>query len=113
VAADGSMMAEGRYLPYGGQRWNSETLPTDYRFTGQRYDAQLWTLLHGGKIHEPKAREIYQQGTTPISEEAKSSRGEDWAYSVQTWIYGIYADRSDLTVDRQDYMRQRFPGTSN
>lgn len=63
-------------------------------------------------IHVPKAREIYQYGTTPISAEAMSSRGEDWAYSVQTWIYGIYADRSDLTVDRQDYMRQLFPGTS-
>jgi hypothetical protein len=35
--ASGSKVAESRHRPYGGQRWTSATLSTDYRFTGARH----------------------------------------------------------------------------
>jgi RHS repeat-associated protein len=44
---DGSVHSEGRYYPYGVTRWRSGTLPTDYRFTGQREDGYI-KLYHMG-----------------------------------------------------------------
>ncbi|MEJ2737434.1 MAG: hypothetical protein P8189_28405, partial [Anaerolineae bacterium] len=32
----GTVHSEARHYPYGEERWRSGTLPTDYRFTGQR-----------------------------------------------------------------------------
>jgi hypothetical protein len=32
----GTVVAETRYLPYGGERWITGTLVTDFTFTGQR-----------------------------------------------------------------------------
>lgn len=37
--ADGSFHSEARHYPYGEERWSSGSLPTDYRFTGQRLDS--------------------------------------------------------------------------
>ena len=37
----GVKVAESRHVPYGGERWTSGTMPTDYRFTGQRLTASL------------------------------------------------------------------------
>jgi RHS repeat-associated protein len=36
---NGTVHSEARHYPYGQERWHSGTLPTDYRFTGQRYDS--------------------------------------------------------------------------
>jgi hypothetical protein len=33
---DGAVHSQARYYPYGEERWRSGTLPTEYRFTGQR-----------------------------------------------------------------------------
>jgi RHS repeat-associated protein len=38
---DGMVHSEARYYPYGVTRWSSGTLPTDYRFTGQREDGYI------------------------------------------------------------------------
>ncbi|MBU0491446.1 MAG: RHS repeat-associated core domain-containing protein [Chloroflexi bacterium] len=37
----GDVVAEARHSPYGEERWSSGTLPTDYRFTGQRHDGYI------------------------------------------------------------------------
>jgi RHS repeat-associated protein len=39
LAASGTTTAAQLYAPYGGVRYSSGTLPTDYGFTGQRSDA--------------------------------------------------------------------------
>jgi RHS repeat-associated protein len=46
----------------------------------------------------------------PLHRRAAASRGEDWAYSVEAWVLGHDSPRSALTVDRQFYLRNRFPG---
>jgi RHS repeat-associated protein len=43
---NGDKLTETRHYPYGGERWSNGTLPTDYRFTGQRED--LGGLFHMG-----------------------------------------------------------------
>jgi hypothetical protein len=45
--AGGTVHGEARHYPYGEERWRSGTLPTDYRFTGQRSDSSI-KLYHMG-----------------------------------------------------------------
>jgi hypothetical protein len=46
---DGTVHSEARYYPYGEERWRSGTLPTDYRFTGQR-SALSWPRLAAREV---------------------------------------------------------------
>ena len=39
-------------LPYGEERWSSGTLPTDYRFTGQRQDSGLRLYHMGARFYD-------------------------------------------------------------
>ena len=51
---NGNVVAQQRYLPYGAERWHSGTLPTDYRFTGQREEATLGSLYdYGARFYSP------------------------------------------------------------
>ncbi|MEJ2212393.1 MAG: RHS repeat-associated core domain-containing protein, partial [Anaerolineae bacterium] len=49
--AAGNKVAESRHLPYGQERWASGTLPTDYRFTGQR-DTGLGLYHMGARFYD-------------------------------------------------------------
>jgi RHS repeat-associated protein len=49
----GSKVAESRHYPYGEERWSSGTLPTDYRFTGQRSDSGLGLYHMGARFYDP------------------------------------------------------------
>jgi RHS repeat-associated protein len=40
--------------PYGVERWSSGTLPTDYRFTGQRLDGYIKLYLMGARPYDPE-----------------------------------------------------------
>ncbi len=46
----GTLVARQLYGPYGAPRWSSGTLPTDYRYTGQRSETGL------GSLHDYGAR---------------------------------------------------------
>jgi RHS repeat-associated protein len=49
---DGTVHSEGRYYPYGVTRWSSGTLPTDYRFTGQREESGLGLYQMGVRWYD-------------------------------------------------------------
>jgi RHS repeat-associated protein len=49
---DGTVHSEGRYYPYGVTRWSSGTLPTDYRFTGQREESGLGLYQMGARWYD-------------------------------------------------------------
>jgi RHS repeat-associated protein len=49
---DGTVDSEARYYPYGVTRWSSGTLPTDYRFTGQREDAYIKLTIMGARWYD-------------------------------------------------------------
>jgi RHS repeat-associated protein len=51
--ASGNKVAESRHYPYGVERWSSGTLPTDYRFTGQRFEAGLGIYAMGARWYDP------------------------------------------------------------
>jgi RHS repeat-associated protein len=46
------VVAESRHYPYGVERWSSGTLPTDYRFTGQRFEAGLGIYVMGVRWYD-------------------------------------------------------------
>ena len=52
IDATGNKVAENRYKPYGEQRWSDGTLPTDYRFTGQRLD-DVGLYQMGARWYDP------------------------------------------------------------
>jgi RHS repeat-associated protein len=51
--ASGNKVAESRHYPYGVERWSSGTLPTDYRFTGQRFEVGLGIYVMGVRWYDP------------------------------------------------------------
>jgi RHS repeat-associated protein len=53
--ADGSLHSEARHYPYGEERWRSPidgTLPTDYRFTGQRDTGYIKLYQMGARWYD-------------------------------------------------------------
>jgi RHS repeat-associated protein len=50
--AQGNVMSEARHYPYGEERWHTSTLPTDYRFTGQRLD-DVGLYQMGARWYDP------------------------------------------------------------
>jgi RHS repeat-associated protein len=51
---DGTVHSEARYYPYGVTRWRSGTLPTDYRFTGEREDGYINLVQVGSRWYDPE-----------------------------------------------------------
>jgi len=46
-------VAEQRYYPYGDTRYAIGALPTDRRFTGQRWEAGLGLYDYGARFYDP------------------------------------------------------------
>ena len=51
--AGGTVHSQARYYPYGETRWTAGTLPTDYRFTGQRRESGLGLYQMGARWYDP------------------------------------------------------------
>jgi RHS repeat-associated protein len=51
---DGTVHSQARYYPYGAEWWSSGTLPTDYRFTGQREQASVGLYHMGARWYDPR-----------------------------------------------------------
>jgi len=52
MSASGSVVAEARHFPYGEERWSSGTLPTEYRFTGQRNHSYIRLVRMGERLYD-------------------------------------------------------------
>ncbi|MBU1748399.1 MAG: hypothetical protein KKA73_11980 [Chloroflexi bacterium] len=51
---DGGDAVQQWYYPYGGQRHATGSLPTDYRFTGQRFESMIGGLYdYGARFYDP------------------------------------------------------------
>jgi RHS repeat-associated protein len=49
---NGTVHSEARHYPYGEERWHSGTLPTDYRFAGQRSDGYIKLTVMGARWYD-------------------------------------------------------------
>ena len=75
----GGKVAESRHYPYGEERWSSGTLPTDYRFTGQRMQSGL-RLYHMGARHYDPALGRWISADTLVPEPGSSQSYNRYAY---------------------------------
>jgi RHS repeat-associated protein len=55
VVADtnGVQTSEARYKPWGETRYAAGTLPTTYKFTGQREEASLGLYFYNARYYDP------------------------------------------------------------
>jgi len=51
--ASGGVVGQQRYYPYGAGRPTDTTLPTDYRFTGQRREGTIGLYDYGARFYDP------------------------------------------------------------
>jgi hypothetical protein len=81
IDADGNKV-ESRYHPYGQERWSSGTLATEYRFTGQKYEAGV------GGLHQIGARwySLFKEtnGVYTVSFDTPSARLHTHAHWVKS-----------------------------
>jgi RHS repeat-associated protein len=49
----GAVSSSARYYPYGGDRWTSGSMPTDYKFTGQRQESGFGLYDYGARYYDP------------------------------------------------------------
>ena len=69
--AGGAVVAEGRYLPFGGSRWTSGSVVTDFGFTGQREESSLGLYDYNARMYSASlgrfisADSIVPDGTNP------------------------------------------------
>lgn len=49
----GAGLGQQRYFPFGGIRYSTGTLPTDYGFTGQRLDAATGLMYYNARYYDP------------------------------------------------------------
>jgi RHS repeat-associated protein len=76
--ADGTVHSEARHYPYGQERWASGTLPTDYRFTGQRYDSTIELTRMGARWYDALGRWTAADTIVPDSHDPQSFNRFSW-----------------------------------
>ncbi len=63
-ATTGEIVAQQRYLPFGGVRWRTHTpLPTDRQYTGQRWDEALGLYDYKARYYDPALGRFIQPDT--------------------------------------------------
>ena len=59
----GSVWDRQRHCPYGGVRWSSGTLPTEYGFIGQRWETGLGLCYYRARWYDPALGRFIQADT--------------------------------------------------
>ena len=61
--ASGAEVARQLYYPYGEVRWSDGTLPTDYLFTGRRYESSFGLLDYNARYYDSALGRFIQADT--------------------------------------------------
>ncbi len=59
--SQGVFQTELRYYPWGGVRYSSGTIPTSFRFTGQRWESSFNLYFYGARWYD-RDGEVYTGG---------------------------------------------------
>jgi RHS repeat-associated protein len=88
--ASGSATASLLYAPYGGTRYSSGTMPTDYGFTGQHADAATGLDYYNARYYDPLA------GQFASADSMLPGEGYDvWGLSRYAYTEGNPVGRTD------------------
>jgi RHS repeat-associated protein len=63
TSSSGTLSAEIRYYPWGKDRYTSGTTPTNYKFTGQRYENALGLYFYNSRWYDPMMGRFIQADT--------------------------------------------------
>jgi len=80
IDASQTATAEMRYKAYGEQRVASGTLPTTYRFTGQRFDESIGLMYYGARYYDQLLGRFVQADTI-VPEPGNPQRLNRYAYA--------------------------------
>jgi RHS repeat-associated protein len=94
---DGTVHSEARYYPYGAARWSSGTLPTEYRFTGQREESGLGLYQMGARWYDA-ALGRWISADTIVPEP-----GNPQAFNRYSWVLGNPLKFSDPSGHMEIY----------
>jgi RHS repeat-associated protein len=90
--ASGTTTAATLDAPYGGTRYNSGTMPTDYGYTGQHSDAATGLDYYVSRFYDPLAGQFTSPDTT------LPGNGYDlWGLSRYAYVEGDPVGRADPT----------------
>lgn len=115
--SEGAVVAESRYLPYGGLRWQAGTLPTDFTYTGQRqagfglydYNARYYSAVLGrfvsadSIVPEPGNpqdlnRFLYVRNNPLLYIDPSGHQGEPWWEKVWRKVGDVTQDWVDAKM---------------
>jgi RHS repeat-associated protein len=90
--ASGGVTASQLFGPYGGLRYSSGGMPTDYGFTGQRTDAATGLSYYGARYYDPVAGQF-------VSADSVTPGGgyDPWGLSRYAYTRGNPTSRIDPT----------------
>ncbi len=63
VDASGDYVARTGYMPWGGERFSTADIPTDYRYTGQRLEDDLGIYYYNARWYDPSIGRFLQADT--------------------------------------------------
>ena len=90
--ASGSATASQLFAPYGGIRYSSGTMPTDYGFTGQRSDAATGLGYFGARYYDSVAGQFTSADTI-----MPGGGFDPWGLSRYAYVSGNPIARTDPT----------------
>jgi RHS repeat-associated protein len=83
LTASGTSQASQLYGPYGGTRYTSGTMPTDYGFTGQHADAATGLDYYGSRYYDPIGHQFVSADTA-----LPQSGYNPWGLSRYAYVHG-------------------------
>jgi RHS repeat-associated protein len=109
TTSGGAVHSQQRYLPYGAERWHTGTLPTDYRFTGQRSEeATLGSLYdYGARFYSPVLGRFLSADTIVPSPGNPQSLNRYSYVSIITTSCAIEQSRHRAYSNHKDRSRHR------
>lgn len=88
----GSVTADQLYGPYGGGRYQSGTMPTDYGYTGQHADSATGLDYYNARYYDPVLSQFISADTT-----IPGGGYDPWGLSHYAYVEGNPETRTDPT----------------
>jgi RHS repeat-associated protein len=95
--ANGTVHSEARHYPYGEERWSSGTLPTEYRFTGQRHDGYIKLTVMGARWYDGQLGRWISPDTI-IPQPANPQSFNRYSYVMNRPLVAVDPSGHDLVI---------------
>ena len=95
----GTLVSRLRYLPYSATHWSGGSLPTDWRFTGQREEASLGFYDYGARPYDPTlGRFISADSIIPGAASGSGGGAATLGYDSQTRLTPLTVNLGEVVA---------------